>query len=240
MRSRWPIVARLAAAPLVVAPLAVALLGAAAAGCGTAEEPARSPGRDSVREGVVRPADRESVGDDPPVDPAPPGAGDDTLRFVPLDATGAGVWTAGIVRVQPEGGRATSILRSVRVARHEGYDRAVWEFSDARPGVHVEYVDDPVRACGSGHPVELAGDGWLEVRFEPAAAHDEAGRSTFDERRLEPALPVVLEVVSTCDFEAVVTWVLAVASPEPYRVTLLEGPPRVAVDVRHREVPADR
>lgn len=214
MRRRWPIAAL----------LAVGLLG-----CGTGEEPAPAPVRDTAPAGDAT----------PPGDPTPVAEGD-TLRFVPPDGAGTGVWTAGIVRVEPPGRRATSILRSVRAARHEGYDRAVWEFSDARPGVHVEYVDRPVRACGSGDSVPLAGDGWLEVRFEPAAAHDEEGRSTFEERRLEPALPVVLEAVSTCDFEAVVTWVLGVASPEPYRVTLLEDPPRVAVDVRHRETPPDR
>jgi hypothetical protein len=41
-------------------------------------------------------------------------------------------------------------------------------------------------------------------------------------------------MVQTCDFEAVVTWVLAVSSPEPFRVTRLENPSRVVVDIRQR------
>ena len=90
-----------------------------------------------------------------------------------------------------------------------------------------------VRACGSGEPVPLPGDAWLEIRLTPTVAHTDDGRATIPERRRAMALPSVLEIVSTCDFEAIVTWVLAVRSPEPYRVRLLENPSRVVVDVRH-------
>lgn len=208
------------------------------------------PGSDapSPREGPP-PAEGPADGGEEPgrpdtVSPAPSDTAastpSDTARSVPPEFAGVREWTAGIVRIPPVEGRGVAILRSVRAARHEGSDRVVWEFTGGRPGVHVEYVDRPVRACGSGFPVELPGDGWLEVRFEPAAAHDVDGERTFDEDRLAPRLPVVLEVVSTCDFEAVVTWVAGVASPEPYRVTLLDDPARVVVDVRHRGAGSDR
>jgi hypothetical protein len=82
--------------------------------------------------------------------------------------------------------------------------------------------------------VPLPGDAWLEVRLEPARAHTEEGRPTIAERRRTAGLPIVLEMVQTCDFEAVVTWVLAVSSPEPFRVTRLASPPRVVVDIRRR------
>ena len=140
-------------------------------------------------------------------------------------------WTAGIVDLAAEGTVAT--LRAVRAARQEGYDRVVFELEGSAPGVHVEYVDRPVRACGSGEPVPLPGDAWLEVRLAPAAAHSEDGRTTVTERRRDLSLPVVLTLATTCDFEAVVTWVLAVRSPERYRVQRLARPTRVVVDVRH-------
>ena len=141
-------------------------------------------------------------------------------------------WTAGVVELaSAKAGVAT--LRSVRAAVHAGFDRVVWELTGPAPGVHVEYVDRPVRLCGSGDPVPLPGDAWLEVRFEPAVGHTEEGRATMEERRLEPALPLVLELVQTCDFEAVVTWVVAVRAPERFRVTALENPTRVVVDLRH-------
>lgn len=145
----------------------------------------------------------------------------------------AAAWIAGVVDL-PAAGAGVGTLASVRAARHEGFDRVVWEFSGgSAPGVHVEYVDKPVRQCGSGEPVPLPGDGWLEVRLEPARAHTELGRPTMAARRQTLALPIVIEIVQTCDFEAVVTWVLATPSPERFRLSLLDDPPRVVVDVRH-------
>jgi hypothetical protein len=141
-------------------------------------------------------------------------------------------WTAGVVDLAPAA-TGVATLRSVRAARHGGFDRVVWELTGPAPGVHVEYVDRPVRQCGSGEPVPLPGDAWLEVRLEPAVAHTEEGRATMEERRSEPGLPLVLELVQTCDFEAVVTWVVAVRAPERFRVTALEDPTRVVVDLRH-------
>lgn len=148
-------------------------------------------------------------------------------------ATPAVDWTAGDTdRPAAAGGMAT--LTAVRIARNSGHDRVVFEFpGNGLPGYHIEYVDRPVRQCGSGEVVELAGDGWLEIRMEPAQAHDEQGRATITERALAPGLPVIREAKLTCDFEGQVTWVLGVASPNPYRVLELAAPPRLVVDVRH-------
>jgi len=142
-------------------------------------------------------------------------------------------WTAGDTdRPATAGGMTT--LAAVRIARHDGHDRVVFEFpGNGLPGYHIAYIDRPVRQCGSGEVVELAGDGWLEIRMEPAQAHDEQGNATITERALAPGLPIIREAKLTCDFEGQVTWVLGVASPNPYRVLELAAPPRLVVDVRH-------
>ena len=164
----------------------------------------------------------------PPAEASAPVA--DTAASAPADTS---EWTARIIE-RPASGDGQALLAAVRTARHEGYDRLAFEFEGARPAVHVEYVDRPVRACGSGEVVPLPGDAWLEVRFSGARAHTEAGEPTVDVGRRELGLPNALELVRTCDFEGEVTWVAGVVSPEPVRVTTLDGPPRVAVDVRHR------
>ena len=178
-----------------------------------------------------RPAPRDTIelADAPPI---PDPAARDTVLPDPVVPVDSQAWTAGVVDL-PSAVAGMGMLTSVRAARHDGFDRVVWELAGATPGVHVEYVDAPVRQCGSGEAVSLPGDGWLEVRLEPARAHTEEGRPTMAARRQAPALPVVEEMVQTCDFEAVVTWILATRSPEPFRLTLLDEPPRVVVDVRH-------
>jgi len=146
----------------------------------------------------------------------------------------ANAWTAGIVKLAGAE-RGVSVLTELRAARHDGFDRVVFEFSgEGRPSAHFEYVDRPVRRCGSGEPTEIAGDGWLSVTFEPAAAHTEAGAPTVAPRERQLELPLVRELELTCDFEAKVTVVLGTAAPNRYRVLELDAPPRIALDVRHR------
>jgi hypothetical protein len=153
---------------------------------------------------------------------------------LPVDSTSADFeGTVGIVS-EESSIQGAALLQNVRTARHDGYDRVVFEFSDAGlPGYHLEYIDRPVRACGSGEVVEIAGDGWLQVRLTPAHAHTEEGQPTVQEREQKPGLPNVLELQLTCDFEADVTWVLGTASPNRYRVLELSDPTRLVVDVRH-------
>lgn len=140
--------------------------------------------------------------------------------------------TAGIEEKKRDGMKP-AILRDVRVAAHEGYERVVFEWAgDAVPGWHVEYVDRPVRRCGSGDPTAIAGDGWLEVRMTPAQAHDDRGRATAGARERHPGQPIIREIESTCDFEGDVTWVIGVASPNRYRVLELASPARLVVDIR--------
>lgn len=146
--------------------------------------------------------------------------------------TGSSEWTVGVVEVDGAG-EGQAVLGDVRVAAHHGYDRLAFEFGAVRPAVHVEYVDEPVRTCSSGHAMDLPGDAWLLIRFSGARAHTEAGEPTVDPARRDLDLPNALTLARTCDFEGEVSWVLAVDSPEPVRVTTLDGPPRVAVDVQH-------
>lgn len=143
---------------------------------------------------------------------------------------------AGTVgKTEKEGAGGPALLRAVRTATHEGFERVVFEFAGARvPGYHVEYVDRPVRQCGSGEPVPVAGDAWLRVRLSPANAHTEAGEATVRDRARRLDYPNLLELKILCDFEAEVEWVLGLASPTRYRVLELTNPARLVVDVKKR------
>ncbi|PAP78074.1 AMIN-like domain-containing (lipo)protein [Rubrivirga marina] len=181
-----------------------------------ASEPAEVPAAPEADVSVPTP---EADGTDAPEGPT----------RAPRDASD---WTSGIVDLGASG-EGQAVLTDVRVATHDGYDRVAFEFESVRPAVHVEYVDRPVRACGSGEVVELPGDGWLLVRFRGARAHTAAGEATVDPATRDLGLPTALALARTCDFEGEVSWVVAASSPEPVRVTTLDGPPRVAVDLRH-------
>jgi hypothetical protein len=162
---------------------------------------------------------------------APPAApGEDT---VPAAFEGTvGTLDTGRPDIEP------ALLREVRTARHPGFDRVVFELEgDRMPGYHLEYIDRPVRQCGSGDPVPVRGDGYLRIRLDPAHAHvfeGERPRATGGDRdRRGLDHPNLVQLTLICDFEAQVEWVLGLRSPEPYRVLELREPTRLVLDVRH-------
>jgi hypothetical protein len=141
--------------------------------------------------------------------------------------------TAGIV-AKPKEGIHPVTLTDVRTARQANFDRVVFEFAgDTLPGYHVEYIDKPVRQCGSGNVVYIDGDGWLRIRLTPAQAHTDAGEATVKDRSRALGYPVLKELESICDFEANVEWVMGVSSPNRYRALELSSPARLVIDIKH-------
>lgn len=203
-------------------PLNLPLLLCLALAPACAPDEAAEPGQPRAHVGGA--VDTGSAAEDLPEDTSSPPPGG--------SAPTADAWTAANTRVE-RSIRGVATLIDVQTGRHPDFDRVVFEFRNHVPGYRLEYVDKPVRQCGSGDAVELAGDGWLEVTLEPAAAHTEAGEATVRERERSLELPVLRELELTCDFEAQVQWVLGVASPNRYQVLELEAPPRLVVDVRH-------
>ena len=130
--------------------------------------------------------------------------------------------------------RPAVTLKEVRTGKHENFDRVVFEFAGAGvPGYHIEYVNKPAKACGSGEPVQVGGASHLVIQMMPTHAHTEAGEVTIKDRERVPGLPVIKEMKLICDFEADVQWVLGVAARNPYRVLELSKPARLVIDIRH-------
>lgn len=146
-------------------------------------------------------------------------------------------WTAGVTTA-PERLETPSplpVLTALRTGTHPGYERVTVEIggeATRAPGYRVEYIDRPLRECGSGRQIHPIGDGWLELRIEPAAAHTEAGQATLESAPIDVDGPLLLRIYRTCDFEGVVTLVLALAAPNPYRVATLTDPTRIVLDVQ--------
>jgi len=142
-------------------------------------------------------------------------------------------WTSG-VRETRHAGVSTTLL-GLRVAANAGFDRLVLDFGDDPvPGWRVEYTDRPVQECGSGETVELGTPAALMVRLEYTQAHDDAGRGTLRQRDLALSMPVMRRMVIVCDFEGVVEVAVGAASRQPFRVTELRNPSRIAVDLQQQ------
>jgi hypothetical protein len=147
---------------------------------------------------------------------------------------------SGPVQTVTGPGGATALLERVAVARHEGYDRVVFEFRNILPGYRVEYLEPPLKEDGSGAIVKVEGTAFVSVRMEPASGFDlntgEGVQVYKGPRRIsgaEAGTPVVREVVRTGDFEAVLTWAIGLGDPVDFRVQTLDDPPRLVVDFRN-------
>ena len=137
----------------------------------------------------------------------------------------------------PATNRRTALLNGVRAARHEGYDRVVFQFRNVLPGYDVRYVRRPVRQDGSGKVVPVKGAHVLQVRMENALDADltrETAPLTYKGPiRFTPPTPEIAELVRTGAFEGVLTWAIGVRDRVDFRVRTLRAPPRLVIDVRN-------
>lgn len=138
----------------------------------------------------------------------------------------------------PSDGTGTALLRSVRVGRNDGFERIVFEFAGTSvPGYRVQWVDGPILADGSGAPVDVTGEAYLEMVMEPASGVDlSAPEMTIvydgpNRIPVEGQTELISDLVLTGDFEAVLTWVAGATEKVPFRVLRLTDPTRVVVDL---------
>ena len=137
----------------------------------------------------------------------------------------------------PATGDEVALLTDVRAARHEGFDRVVFEFRNALPGYDVRYMSGPVREDGSGKAVTLAGNHVARIRMENALDADltqeDAPLTYTGPRRFRPGTPVVAELARVGGFEAVLTWAAGLQDRVDFRVSTLSAPARLVVDFRN-------
>ena len=139
----------------------------------------------------------------------------------------------------PSDGTGTALLRTVRVGRNAGFERIVFEFAgDSIPGYRVQWVDGPITADGSGEPVDVTGDAFLEIVMTPASGVDlSAPQLTIvydgpDRIPVAGQTALITDLVRTGDFESVLSWAAGTTEEVPFRVLRLEDPVRVVVDLQ--------
>ena len=127
-------------------------------------------------------------------------------------------------------------LAGVRLSSAGGHDRLEFEFTDRVPGYTVGYQPLPAHADASGFEIPLPGaTAMVQISFNPATADGWGGgpRTYLGPAVVTADTRAVTEVKSAGDFEAVLTWVAGLRSQVPFRVEVLDGPPRLAVDFAH-------
>jgi len=175
------------------------------------------------------------VGDTParvaPAAPAADSARKDSAAAPAAVATG---WGLTPRQGGAAGGQAT--LRGLRAASNpQGFDRIVLDFGAERvPAWRVAYAARAPLRCGSGAATQVEGARFLTVRLQGAQAHDDQGQPTVRQRELPLNMPVMREMVMTCDFEGEVGLVVGVTAGNAFRVMELADPSRLVIDVQRQ------
>lgn len=129
--------------------------------------------------------------------------------------------------------RAQLVVTEIRVGDYRGEDRVVFELDgQGTPGYSVDYVDTPVQQ-GSGRPVDVGGDSFLQVTLR-----DQVLPTTTDMSEV-PVGTVsadeatdVAGVAFTGQFEGQARSVIGLEGTDrPFSTFLLQNPTRLVVDI---------
>ena len=121
-------------------------------------------------------------------------------------------------------------LVEIRASHHSGIDRVVFEFDRGLPTFHRARYVSSMNRSPSNLPLRVPGRAILSVNMRYADGHDYHGRVLVPQRSAF-ALPNVMTVVRSQDFEAVLTFGIGLAARRSFTVSTLTSPSRVVVTI---------
>jgi hypothetical protein len=133
---------------------------------------------------------------------------------------------------------ATIWGKTMRVAENACFDRFVFEFAGEGAGEEPDWAAIPTRTLldsETGEPItpRVAGSWYILVIFGAWDTGEPLGEAPFagPNQILTPGLAAIKEARRLGGFEAISEVVIGVDNPRPYRVTWLDSPRRLVVDV---------
>ena len=123
-------------------------------------------------------------------------------------------------------------LTQVSATHHYGYDQLVFQFRGGVPAKYSARYVSQVTGDASGLPVNVVGSALLQVRFTPAAGHNEMGIVTYGAIQRSYALPELIQVVNSGDFESVLSFGAGLAQKAPFHLYAQPRLGRVVLDVK--------
>ena len=144
-------------------------------------------------------------------------------------------WLNSPMSRDPALNAARATLRSVEFAAGGTFDRSTFEFGDdaAYPGYRIAWNDSTAASCADSTSVKPPA-GTLVIRFEPSSAKAD-GKATIAQTSQRPGLPSIASARQLCDAKDKLIWGLAATDSTRFRVVELRDPPRLVVDVRHKD-----
>lgn len=125
-----------------------------------------------------------------------------------------------------------SVLTAVRTGHHPGFDRIVFDFEGGLPSHREVRWSDGPRYPGSGAPMNVHGDAFLEVTLHAHTSDELYGGPGLADPDRAIALPNLNDMRAAPSFEGVVTVGFGLMKrTEILRTFTLENPSRYVIDV---------
>jgi hypothetical protein len=151
----------------------------------------------------------------------------------PIPSDSLGDFTCDLPIVE-DASVAIANITDVRVGRHEGYDRVVFEFAQGTPELTLERDTPPFTQDASGEPIDVAGESFLRMTMRGGSKQTDDNTSSYDgPLDFDPDFPALVHLIEGGDFERQSTWYFGLARESCVRVIVLEDPARVAIDIEH-------
>ncbi len=130
---------------------------------------------------------------------------------------------------------AAATLRRVRVGRHDGFDRVVFEFDGGHPAYTIGY-SGVATTGGGGVPIPAGGTTALQIDMQASTIDMTAAeypRTFSPDGPLTPRYPTLRQLHYGGEYEALSTFGAGLRARTGFRVLELSNPTRLAVDVAH-------
>jgi hypothetical protein len=125
-------------------------------------------------------------------------------------------------------------ITDVRVGRHDGYDRVVFEFDLGIPQFTLDEETPPLVQDPSGLEMDVAGSAFWQLVMHGGTRVTPDGEITYrGPLAFKPDFPKLAELSEGGDFEAVSTWYVGLDSEACVRVLTLTDPARLVIDIGH-------
>lgn len=130
-------------------------------------------------------------------------------------------------------GDAELVIQDVRVGSHDGYDRVVFEYAGTGlPGFRTQYTDG-VYQQGSGFPLEIAGNAYLQVViYGTPMGLMPANEELLNAGPMPLAAGNIKGITHGGVFEGDTQYAIGLDKQRAYTIYTLENPTRLVVDIQ--------
>jgi hypothetical protein len=207
-----------------------AVLLVASIGLGACQGSGTSPSSSGTAEGSASVAESASAR---PAESAPESAVASGASSEPIPSDSLGEFTCDLPIVE-DASVAIANITDVRVGSHDGYDRVVFEFAQGTPEMTLDRGIPPFMQDPSGQALDVSGESFLRLVMRGGSKQTDDNTSSYDgPLDFDPDFPTLVHLIEGGDFERLSTWYFGLARESCVRVTLLEDPARIAIDIEH-------